>query len=83
MFQAFFTTPLHKGHHTIGWDMITKAKELGGLNIKKKKMRAMNIAMLINQAWRLWINPDSLLGKSFEKQIFSTLDHTPPSRIVI
>ena len=51
--------------HTIGWDMTTKAKELGGLNIKKKlkkkkkkRERAMNTAMLINQAWRLWMNLD-------------------------
>ena len=45
-------------YYRLGYDY--KGKELGGLNIKKKKKkkRAMNTAMLINQAWRLWMNLD-------------------------
>ena len=43
-------------YYILGYDY--KGKELGGLNIKKKKKRAMNTAMLINQAWRLWMNLD-------------------------
>lgn len=42
-------------NHSFLWDMVTRSKEEGGLNIKKKKEKKeeiyMNIAMLTNQAW--------------------------------
>ena len=51
-----FSNRKEVSYYRLGYDY--KGKELGGLNIKKKKKRAMNTAMLINQAWRLWMNLD-------------------------
>ena len=48
----------HRDCHTISWEVITKPKEAGGLGIVTTRHR--NLALLMNQAWHLWTNPDSL-----------------------
>ena len=40
----------HRSYHTISWETITNPKEARGLGIKT--VRHMNMATLMNQAWR-------------------------------
>ena len=44
-------TTQHKSCHTVCWDTIASPKEAKGLGLKTSQH--MNMAMLMNQAWRL------------------------------
>ena len=44
-------TTQHRHYHTIIWETITTPKEAGGVGLKST--RHMNVALLMNQAWRL------------------------------
>ena len=46
--------------------MITKPKEAGGLGI----VTTRHIALLMNQTWHLWTNPDSLWAKLLKAKYF-------------
>ena len=52
----------HEKHvHLLAWETVTKTKSSGGLGIRDTKY--CNDALLINQAWCLWKNSNSLWTK--------------------
>ena len=61
-------TKHHCGCHTISWDTITLPKEAGGLGIPSTHHR--NCAILMNQAWRLYTNPNTLWAKVLKAKYF-------------
>lgn len=54
-------TTTQKHVHLLNWESITKSKQDGGLGIRDAT--ASNDAFLINQAWRIWRNDDTMLAK--------------------
>ena len=44
-------TTNHRHYHTMSWETITTPKDVGGLGLKSACH--MNVALLMNQAWRL------------------------------
>ena len=52
--------------------MLTKPKSCGGLGIRESK--TTNDAFLMNQAWRIWWNPHSLLAKFLSQKHYQTTD---------
>ncbi|CAH9147575.1 unnamed protein product [Cuscuta epithymum] len=64
------------------WASLSTPKKVGGLGFRK--LHEFNLAMLSKQAWRLFTNPDSLVGRVFKSRYFprgtfltATLGHTP------
>ena len=56
------------GCHTVNWDTVTLPKEANGLGIPSTCHR--NRAILMNQAWRLYTNPDMLWSKVLKTKYF-------------
>lgn len=65
----------HSGDSKIAWmswDRLTKHKDAGGLGFRD--FRDFNLAMLGKQAWRLIINPDSLVSRIYKARYFANSD---------
>jgi len=58
----------HQGCYTVNWETITLPKEVGGLGIPST--RHQNRAILMNQAWRLYTNPNMLWAQVLKAKYF-------------
>ena len=63
-------TPTQQRMHLINWDTLIKPKACGELGIRDSK--TTNDAFLMNQAWRTWQNPQSLLAKFLSQKHYRT-----------
>ena len=61
-------TEHHHGCHTVSWDTVTLPKEAGGLGIPSTRHR--NYAILMNQAWHLYTNPNTLWAQVLKLNTF-------------
>ena len=61
-------TATRHGCHTVNWDTVTLPKEVGGLGIPST--RHYNRAILMNQAWQLYTNPNMLWAKVLKAKYF-------------
>ena len=61
-------TAHHRHCHTISWELITAPKDAGGLGIKSSLH--MNMALLMNQAWRLQQWPTTLWAQVLNTKYF-------------
>lgn len=59
-------------HHTIAWEHICKAKEAGGLGIKR--LHKLNIAFLATLGWRIITIPNQLWARVLKHKYGSHLD---------
>lgn len=61
-------TAHHQGYHTVKGETITLLKEAGGLGIPS--IRHRNLAILMNQAWCLYTNPNMLWAQVLKAKYF-------------
>jgi len=61
-------TTQHRHCHIISWETITTPKEAGGLGLKST--RHMNMALLMDQAWRLQHQPSMLWAQVLKAKYF-------------
>lgn len=61
-------TTHHQGYHTVKGETITLLKEAGGLGIPS--IRHRNLAILMNQAWCLYTNPNMLWAQVLKTKYF-------------
>jgi hypothetical protein len=54
--------------HWMSWERLGLSKEVGGLGFRD--FMSFNMALLAKQAWRLWQNPDSLVGKILKAKYY-------------
>ena len=64
--------PIQHHVHLINWETVTKPKVFGGLGIRDSK--TTNEAFHMNQAWRVWRNPNTLLTKFLSQKHCQTSD---------
>jgi hypothetical protein len=54
--------------HWMKWDTMSHSKNVGGMGFRD--FRSFNKALLAKQCWRLWKNPDSLVGNIMKAKYF-------------
>ncbi|CAH9072880.1 unnamed protein product [Cuscuta epithymum] len=54
------------------WDFLSQPKNCGGMGFRR--LHEFNLAMLAKQAWRLFSNPDSLVGKVYKARYYPSGD---------
>ncbi|KAF3952487.1 hypothetical protein CMV_021962 [Castanea mollissima] len=65
-------TPTQWHVHLINWETLTRSKVFGNLGIRDSK--TTNDAFLMNQEWRLWRNPHTLLANFLSQKHCRTSD---------
>ena len=56
----------------VSWRKICKSKSEGGMGFRN--LQAFNLAMLVKQAWRIMINPNSLIVRIYKAKYFPYSD---------
>ena len=65
-------TKHHRSCHTVSWETVTMPKEASGLGLTS--IRHRNQAILMQQAWRLYTNPDMIWARVLKAKYFP---HSP------
>jgi hypothetical protein len=63
----------NRGMHWLSWECLTVPKGYGGMGFKS--LKAVNMAMLGKQAWKILTHPESLITRLIKARYFPTSDY--------